>query len=164
MKYRSMDELEAFAFHDGEIRSVQRDGDDLIFQVEGINATTENSQNTAACDLCIDQARMLFSNAELTAIRVFVEAKRPTPNNVVMELSPPLPDRDTYWDILQEAIGTTGAIILSMEDLQTYNGKTAVTFLLEGASDVFQLTILYNQVQIDWNDFSGPAWYVNWSK
>ncbi len=162
MKYCSIDELETFAFHNGKLHCAQWDEDDLTLQVGNINATTENSQNAAPTDLCIGQAMIRFSKAELTAIRVFAEAERPAPNHIIMELSPPLPDQDSYWDFLQRAIGTTGAVILSKEDLQINHGKTAVTFLLEGASDVFQLTISYDQAQISWDKFSGSAWYVSW--
>jgi len=62
MKYKSINELNCFQFHDAEIKEINISNDQMIWTTSAINAMTTNTQNINSKDLCIENATMIFEN------------------------------------------------------------------------------------------------------
>ena len=104
MKHIVINELNHFSYHDAEIQEMKWHGNDLIFVVSGINATTTNTQNSYCKDMCIDNATIVFENASIESI-VFDAYKTYDSNKILIKsVEAEAATEEEYADILRESL------------------------------------------------------------
>jgi len=159
MKYEAVNELTHFDFHDALINRIYFKNDDLIWDVSKINATTENSQNDFEDHMCVEDALMIFENAQIE--NIFIGGyKRYNSDGVLIDSKENvtlLPEE--YEDFLKSKNRENGSYIFGMESFsELENGKYRVKF--------DSITFTFSKSIIKWENYSGKAWYESdeWKK
>lgn len=158
--YISVDELDAFQFHDARLESIRVEGSDLVWDVADLNVIQGTSQNPDGPDQCVD-ALIRFDTGYISEL-VFPSYRQST--NGVKNVTVPekkVPPRQ-FGDILKTLLFGPCFIMELEEVVKTADGYSA-RFLVDGsAPDWLLITLRFRSVTVTWDRFEGPAWYVNW--
>lgn len=159
MKYVSIDELNNFSFHDGELKNIDFVNETMKWQVSGINATVKNLQNSFEKDMCTEDAEMIFENVEIKKI-VFCGYKTfDSNNNLIKEVDDRIASPDEYIEILSHTADDY-CYIFSMDELSKIDNETyIVCFNLDSGVGNYYLTLSFSKSIVEWDEFYGIAWY-----
>jgi hypothetical protein len=103
MKYKSINELDAFSFHDAEIEEITMTETEMIWFVSDINATTKNTQNDNSKDMRIEIAMMKFENVSIESL-IFSASKTYGPDKKPIKSVEAMPaEPEKYAEILNNA-------------------------------------------------------------
>jgi len=154
MKYKSINELDAFSFHDAEINEATLSETEMIWSVSDINATTKNTQNDNSKDMRIENAVMKFENVSIKSL-VFSASKTYGPDKKLIKSVEAMPaEPEKYAEILSK----TGFIFGVDEYRQKPDNTYSVRFNIDG-TEIYNLTFSFSKSIIEWDEFSGEAWY-----
>ena len=158
MRYQSVNHLRDFEFHDAEWTLVSHNGKSLVGDVKYLNVHQDAEQNTADCDMEIENARIT-----LTGCRVI--ACQPVSPLIVDAEGVRHPDPDEPPPVTCE--GENAAESLSNE---MKNGMTFYSFEEDedgawrlvgcGETPIFKAKIAFESALVEWDSFGRPAWYV----
>lgn len=101
----SVDELDAFHFHDASIEQIRLEGTRFIWLVDGINAMTTNSQNDHSKDMCTKQATMVFENAAIEKIEFGAYKVYDSNKQLIDSAERRTAKAEEYLDILEKTPG-----------------------------------------------------------
>lgn len=157
--YISVDELDAFQFHDARLESIRAEGQDLVWDVADLNVIQRNSQNPDGPDQCVD-AVLRFGMGEITDL-TFPSYQLSTRKvkNVTVPEKKVLPRQ--FGDVLKTQLTESCYIVELEEAVKTDSGYSA-RFLVDGPSGWLLISLRFRSVTVTWDRFKGPAWYVNW--
>lgn len=166
MKYIAINELNHFNFHDAELQKITFYNGNMIWQLSAVNATIQNSQNSFDEDMCISEAEIIFENFNINKI-VFGAYKVYDSNKVIIEsVEEKIANPNEYTDILNKTLGNY-CYIFNMEELPMIEGeKYQVCFNIDGGVGNYDLTITFSKSIVQWDEYSGKAWYEDekWKK
>lgn len=166
MKFIAIDEINHFEFHDAQLQKIDFHDGNMTWQLSSVNATTQNSQNNSDKDLCIDQADIVFENINIVEI-VFSAYKVYNSKNVIIEsVEARKASPNEYSDILTGSLGNY-CYILSMKELPENEDKShTVCFTISGGIGDYFLTLSFSKSIVQWDEYSGEAWYEaeEWKK
>ena len=155
MKYRSINRLSDFEFHDSEWFLVDLSSSGFVVNVKLLNIHEDAPQNRKSCDMEIEVARITFDSFSLHSFCP----------SVVWKTNPDGSSQPT--EPLQEYTGKEG-IRLFLNEF----GRTVTVFrfvptedncwILSAAADdpYFEAAFSFGRVTIEWDAYRRPAWYV----
>jgi len=152
MKYKAVNELPHFDYHDALINRIYFKNKDLIWDVSEINATTENSQNNFEDHMCIEDAFMIFENAQIE--NIFIGGyKGYNSDGVLIDSKDDVTlQPEEYEDFLKSKNRENDSYIFGMESFsELENGKYRVKF--------DSITFTFSKSIIKWENYSGKARY-----
>ena len=157
--YISVDELDAFQFHDARLESIKTEGQDLVWNVADLNVVQGNSQNPEGPDQRVDAA-IRFAAGEITDL-TFPSYQLSTSKvkNVAVPEKKVLPRQ--FGDVLKTLLSGP-CFIMELEELKKTPEGHSARFLVDGPPSFLSVTICFRHVTVTWERFEGPAWYVNW--
>ncbi len=166
MRYIAIDELNHFSFHDAELQKIDFHDGNMIWQLSAVNATIHNSQNSFDKDMCIEEAEIVFENVQIEKI-VFGAYKVYDSNQALIEsVEAKTANPNEYNKILRNTMSNY-CYIYSMEESPKVEGKThIVCFNIDGGAGNYYLTLSFTKSTVQWNEYSGKAWYEDekWKK
>lgn len=163
MKYKSIDELNTFDFHDAVIENFILSEKEMTFEISELNATTANSQNSDKNDLCIEKAIMTLQNAEVTDLE-FLAYKEINNQGIILKDEPAKKaDKEQFSEILQNTLIDCKSYFQSVESLKKENDKYTACFCIDGNFNTYFLTVKFDSAIVSWDVFSDVAWYVKLS-
>lgn len=150
MKYRSVNHLEHFYFHDAELQNGQIAGDTLTASLRYLNIHAGAPQNDGEFDMEIELAQITFEGMrELSAGNL--PSQLISPDGAVTNIESVIYSGDEARELLTELF-EYDLIIFSLEQsapgictMDTCNG------------DIIRFA--FDQVTIEWDGYSGRAWY-----
>ncbi|MBR4359765.1 MAG: hypothetical protein IKP32_04030 [Clostridia bacterium] len=155
MRFRSIDSLRDFEYHDSMWRLADHSSATVSFEVKALNLLQHAPQNPESCDMEIETARVSFTGFRLAAY-----------------------EPDMAWTT--DASGNS----CPTEPIKTYTGDEAIALFLReakyeiwvyalaqadsgewvlsgcGEEPYFEVRFSFGQVTIEWDAFRCPAWYV----
>ena len=158
MRYKAIDELDYFEFHDAEIKEIKLINDQMIWRVSSINVTTANTQNNNPKDMCVENADMIFENISIE--RLEFGAYTYSNDRMIKSVEARTAKAEEYVDILTET--TSGyCFIYQMDELDKVDGERyRACFNIDGGAGNFYLTFSFSKSIVEWDSFNGEAWYV----
>ena len=155
MKYRLIDRLADFEFHDSAWSLISYDSGKLVVEARFLNIHRAALADVITCDMEIQLAKITFCSCSVVAYEPGVTWKTDASGK-----SYPAEPMITYADLdaekrlLHELDSTT--TIYSFEEDNCGN------YRISGCGDepYFEAVISFNRVTIEWDDFRRPAWYV----
>ncbi len=166
MKYRSINELDCFEFHDAIIKELSIVNNNMMWLASSINAMTTNSQNTNIKDMCVKEAVMMFENMQIDSIVFNSWKSYDSQNNLIESVAAVTAKPEEYEDIIKKSFKRC-CYIQSMEEINKQNeGNYKSCFLLDSIAGMFYFTFSFSKSIVEWNEFSGEAWYEHpkWNK
>ena len=166
MKYKSVNELDNFQFHDAQIKNILLTDTEMMWDVSAINATTQNTQNDHPKDMCIENATMKFENVCIKNLVFGAYTVHDSDNNLIESVDATTAMPEEYTEILTESTNSY-CFIYGMDELQQNPDNTySVCFNIDGGAGNYYLTFSFSLSTIEWDKFSGEAWYEHpkWKK
>jgi hypothetical protein len=166
MLYSATNELDHFQFHDAEIKEITFNNSDMLWTVSGINATTQNTQNENTKDMCIEQATMKFDNTEIKSIVLGAYTVHDSKGNLIEDAKAITVKPEEYSKILSKPIKNHRFIYGMDSLLQNPNGTYDACFHINSGTRRYYFTFSFSCSTVEWNNFSGEAWYEHpkWKK
>lgn len=162
MKYQSVNELDAFAFHDAFINDLDFSTDNMVWRISDLNATVNNSQNNGDTDLCISSARMTLQNAKISEIKFSGYSIYNDKNELLEKVDERIADEAEYAEIIQKTSQkgkTSWAFFQGLEKTGMHGDKFYAQFLIDSTAGYFYMTVEFDRAEVVWDRFSGLAWY-----
>ncbi len=156
MKYKSVNSLQDFEFHDASMEFVSFRNGQLVVAVKHLNVHKNTEQNGQDKDMEIEQAQMTFENFSVKHYE----------NMRAQELG----DDGTYHDVepviayvneaAQEKLFSLWNKDLWVLALDRYDDELYYMDVDAWLCTMFTIRFCFDSVTVTWDDFSGPAWYV----
>jgi hypothetical protein len=153
MKYRSVNEIEKFEFHDSIIEKVLFRGNDMILNISYANVLTTNSQNHFSTDMCVNNINFIFKKYKIKKM-IWKRVQRYDDNNELIE------------EILEEII-LESQFCKTLEGIKNFNisygqykGKSIYVFEII-ANRLLYVELTSDEVIAEWDSYDGEAWYAN---
>lgn len=154
MKYRSVNQLDNFEFHDADFTLIKFDNDELTVSVKNLNIHKNTVQNPSEYDMEIEYAKIVFKGFRVHSFELGRTWKRDANGN-------------TYSDdpvIIYEGKKAEDKI---MQELQNqvwvyYLGKeNNFLYCIEGSGiePLFTVQFSFESVIIEWDNYLKKAWY-----
>ena len=153
MKYRVVDDLTFFEFHDSVWKLATFEAGALALRVKELNLQRGAAQNPCDCDMEIEEARMTFEGVRILTYTPSVRWK-----NDAAGMSRPVETIVTYTGepvaerLLHEL--RHGINVFSMEEK---NGRCKISAC--GRDPYFEAEFSAETIRIEWDALCGPAWY-----
>jgi len=167
VKYRSINELSKFEYHDAIIEKFEFMQGNLIVEVSGINITTANPQNTFEKDMCTHKANIIFEGATVEKIIISGYESLDSDMKLIEKVADVEVKKEEYNSIFDNAEGAYGHIS-SMEILtKLEDGKYQICFCIDAYHiGWYYLTLVFERGIVEWDEFNGEAWYEHetWKK
>jgi len=166
MLYSTINELDNFQFHDAEIKEITLTDSDMTWSVSAINATTSNSQNVSSKDMCVSLATITFENPRIDSIAFTAYTVHDANNNLIKDVKSVFAKPEEYNSILSESTNCYCFIYGMVILLKVKDVGYLVCFNIDGGSGNFYLTFTFSKAIVQWDEYSGEAWYENpkWKK
>lgn len=155
MKYRLIDRLADFEFHDSEWSLIASDSGKLVVGARLLNIHRNALPEVLTCDMEIDLAQITFSTCCVIEFEPGVPWKTDASGK-----SYPLEPMITYTN--QEAEKRLLHELDSTTTIHAFEKENCGNYRISGCGDepYFEAVISFDSVTIEWNDFRRPAWYV----
>ena len=155
MRYRSINSLRDFEFHDAVWTLVSHRDSSLAGDVKYLNIHQDAGQNPFDCDMEIENARITLTGFRaIVHKQVFLEVI--DPSGVRHSADPP---------ILSEGQQVLEALLNEMKDNMTFYSLCETgdeQWIIEGCGEslFFEAHIAFESVSVEWDTYRRPAWYV----
>jgi len=158
MKYESVNELSTFDFHDAYINKIDFLNGQMIWEVENINATTQNSQNNFEDDMCIKNALVIFEDIKIDEFLYGGYSKYDGKGNLLEKKEV---ETITNQEKCREVLKNMPMMPMMISDVSpplyvSDDGQYKTKFNLLDCN----LPISFSKAIIKWDDFNGKAWYA----
>lgn len=166
MKYKSINELDCFQFHDAEIKKIQLVDNKMTWIASCINAMITNTQNSNAKDMCVENAIMVFENVAIEKLEFGAYTVHDSNHNLIKSVEATSAEPEEYADILSESTDSY-CFIYGMDELTKIDGeKYCACFNIDGGAGNYYLTFTFSVSIVEWDNYSGEAWYEDpkWKK
>ena len=152
----SKNELSNFDFHDAEVTSAKFAGADFIWHISDFHAAKENSQNEHEYDMSIEKAVIIFRSAKID--RIILETYRDS-RALAPEESEETPPED-YPAMFDTSHGDRINIGGMADCRENSDGTFSARFeFAMAARRNFAIDLTFAESVVQWEDFSGLAWY-----
>ena len=131
----------------------------MVWVVSAVNATTANTQNEFNEDMCIKNASIIFDDAHIESIVFNAYRVYDSNNNLIESKDAITAIPSEYTDILTETLKSYCNIISMQELTATDTSRYRACFNIDGGAGSYYLTIEFAKSIVQWNEFSGKAWY-----
>jgi len=159
MKYKAINEISHFSYHDAEITSFTIKEHTMHWIVDDINATTENSQNNLVEDMRILGCIIEFENFQVDEI-IFSGYSQFDQNNTLIRSVPARSaDVTEFAAILDETMKSQCRITDITVLPKASDGRHRISIGLDGPVGYFDLDISYKTFVAQWDEYSGKSWY-----
>jgi hypothetical protein len=159
MKYKAINEISHFSYHDAEITSFTIKEHTMHWNVDDINATKENSQNNLPEDMRILGCIIEFEDVQVDEIIFCAWSQFDETRNLIKSVPARNADSSEFANILEETMKSWCRI----QDLstlpETNDGRYRISICLDGHVGVYNLNISYKTFIAQWDEYSGKAWY-----
>lgn len=147
MKYRSVNHISDFEFHDAVVKIKEYDKNNLYLYIEALNLHKDAEQNIdAKHDLEIGLATISFENIKIDNI------EQPILKKAIKNTEQTIGLPATFIEKLH-----AGGTVLFLKDHKIGHCEIGIDFIDGG---FYVANIIYDSLSIEWDDFLGPAWYV----
>ena len=166
MLYSATNELDCFQFHDAEIKEMTFINRNMIWVVSAINATSKNTQNKNAKDMCVELATMKFDNVVIKSIVFSAYTVHDSKGNLIENVKAITAKPEEYNEILSKSTDSY-CFIYGMDSLmQNPDNTYDACFNIDGGSGNYYFTFSFSSSTVEWDNFSGEAWYEHpkWKK
>lgn len=155
MKYRWIDRLADFEFHDSVWSLISYDSSKLVVEAKFLNIHRAALADVITCDMEIQLAKITFGSCSIVAYEPGVPWKTDA-----LGKSYPAEPMITYTNLdaekrlLNELVSTTTIYSFVEDDCGYYR--------ISGCGDepYFEAVISFDRITVEWDDFRRPAWYV----
>lgn len=162
MKYKAINELNHFEFHDANIVSQKRENGCIEWILDNLNVTTLFSQCDFEEDMCIKEARVLFEQVEVEGIclseyartaiiqgqTVHYNEMRKKPLEMAEKV---LQDTEnSYYRRISRMLGNHGQS----------NGSFRISFEIENIQEYFSISFRYKSATVEWDEYEDVAQYI----
>jgi hypothetical protein len=159
MKYKAINEITHFSYHDAVIMSFTIKGNTMQWIVDDVNATTENSQNTLTEDMRILRCNIEFEDVQVDEIIFSAWSQFDEKWNLKKSEPARNVDPSEFTTILEETMKSWCRI----QDLsvlpETNDRRYRISICLDGHVGIYNLNISYRTFIAQWDEYSGKAWY-----
>jgi len=157
MKYISINELSSFDFHDAIIDSIDLSDNEMTWIVSDANVYEENSQNNYDVAMCIDSAKIVFTNASVKKIVLATYVQSQDSGEGFHKAI--TAKESEHGEILRRTIDGNSIMGLDSLSVTDDNHFIACFHICSDADDRYYLTIRFSKVTVQWDIFDGKAWY-----
>ena len=166
MLYCATNELDHFQFHDAEIEKIVFTDKEMTWSVSAINATTSNTQNKGSKDMCVPLATMTFENPFMESIVFSAYTMHDSNNNLIKDVKAVSAKPEEYGAILSKSTDSYCYVFGMNELLKVGDERYRVCFDIDGGAGNFYFTFTFSKSIIQWDAYSGEAWYEHpkWKK
>ena len=166
MLYCATNELDNFQFHDAEIKEMALTNKGMTWSVSAINATTSNTQNKNSKDMCVSLATMTFDTPLIESIVFSAYTVHDSNNNLIEDVKAVSAKPKEYSEILSESTNSYCFIYGMGELLKVEGERYRACFNIDGGAGNFYFTFTFSKSIVEWNEYSGEAWYEHpkWKK
>jgi len=127
---------------------------------------TTNTQNINSKDLCIENATMIFENFSVEKLEFGTYEVYDSNRVLIKSVGANTAKEEEYPAILAETTSSY-CYIYGMDNLEKVNGELyRVCFNIDGGAGNYYLTFTFAKSIVEWDSFSGEAWYEHpkWKK
>ncbi len=164
MLYRSVNELEHFAFHDATILRMELTGRDMVWFAKDVNVSTDNSQNPHPTDMCLGEATVAWEGFAIRSLEIggydAYDYDGTLVQHVDKQVIPPAEHLSYLTATVNEYCWIFGLRLIEVPEGDDHAYVAAVT--LSGHFDVFDMVLAFDKAVVSWDTFNGKAWYVDW--
>lgn len=155
MKYQAVNALESFEYHDAEITDICVEGDVLRCRISALNINKDAPQNPYDTDMCIDDAHVTLRGFCLHALRYpQVQIRYPDGHTSVKE------GYILTGEQMQARFAQCMGACIWVYSIETGKQGTRTTCEIEtSVSDFAIADISFDEALIEWDGYSGKAWY-----
>lgn len=153
MKYRVVNDLTPFEFHDSVWKLETFEAGALVLRVKELNLHRDAAQNPCGCDMEIEEARMTFEEIRILTHTPSVRWKSDAagisrPAEAIVTCT----GESAAERLLHEL--RRGINVFSMEEK---NDRCKISAC--GDDPYFEAEFSAEAVRIEWDEYRGPAWY-----
>jgi len=155
MKYKSVNMLQDFEFHDSLWDFVSYDSGKLIVDVRFLNVHSDAAQNPEDCDMEIQLARMTFYGCRIITYEPGVpgetdESGKAFPSETIITYIGAIAPELFINELAQ---GTT---------VYSFTPTERGTWYIGGSGDepFFEAQLSFTGITVEWDEYKGVAWYV----
>ena len=153
MKYRVVNDLTPFEFHDSVWKLETFEAGALALRVKELNLHRDAAQNPCGCDMEIEEARMTFEGFRILTQTPSVRWKSDAagisrPAEAIVTCT----GESAAERLLHEL--RRGINVFSMEEK---NDRCKISAC--GDDPYFEAEFSVEAVRIEWDEYRGPAWY-----
>lgn len=166
MKYRAINELDCFQFHDAEIKEIRLVDNKMTWIVSAINAMTTNTQNRNEKDMCVENAIMIFENISIEKLEFGAYKVYDSNRSLIRSAEATAAEPAEYADILAKSTDSY-CFIYGMDELTKIGDeKYRTCFNIDGGAGNYYLTFTFSTSTVEWDNYGGEAWYEDpkWKK
>ena len=153
MKYRVVDDLTFFEFHDSVWKLATFEAGALALRVKELNLHRDAAQNPCGCDMEIEEARMIFEG-----VRIWTHTPSARWKN----------DAEGISRLVGAIVTCTGESAeerllhelrhgINVFSLEETNGRCKICAC--GDDPYFEAEFSAETVRVEWDALRGPAWY-----
>ena len=138
----------------------------MTWEVSAVNATAANTQNSFSKDMCIKCALVTFEDVCIESIAFGAYTVHGSDKKLIKSVKARAADPSEYSDILEKT-PSSWSYIYSMEELYaSKKSRFRTCFNIDGGAGSYYLTIRFAKSIVEWDEFSGMAWYEDekWKK
>lgn len=151
MKYLA-DSLSLFDFHDSYFIMSELSKNELHLEASALNIHKHTKQNPADFDMEICEAKITFTDFNILSYKLIGgELYDYNRNLIAKEDTVIYSDIDAQREFLKQA--KKGFDVMGITELSDN------VICLTANSTVFQLEFTFSAVKIEWDDYTGKAWY-----
>lgn len=159
MEFVSINELDCFQFHDAEITEIKLINNRMLWKVSAINTMMTNTQNNNLKNMCIESALMTFEDILIEKLEFWAYKTYDSSNNLIKSVAATCAMPEEYEEILSKSTSSYCYIYSMNELLNIADKKYRVSFDIDGGAGDYCLTFTFSRSTVEWNNFSGEAWY-----
>ena len=170
MRYKAVDELPNFDYHDAYIDRIEFKSGRMLWEVRDINALESCSQNNFEYPVCIGSAVMTFEKTRIEKIFIGGYQTYDSNNILIDSVEDVIVPREQYADILKKAVTVRddnewysySTEIFGLVSFRVLKGGRyeAVFDIMFSEGDSPSIMLTFDRSVIEWDDFSGKAWFV----
>ena len=155
MKYRSVNNLNEFEFHDAQMENVSFDGDILTGLVECLNIRKETGQNPSDRDMEIAKAKLTISGIRKLSFEVKPSIYSDRDGKERIE------GQHAVWeeDEAGEKLADAARYFLRFYYLEVSGGNRCYAEVCGQDDPYFILRFSFDTAVVEWDDYAKQAWY-----
>lgn len=160
-KYLSINELDTFELHDARFQSIQIGAENMTWELDQVNVTTKNSQNSFNVDMETSILLLTFCNWKVTKIEHYGSKTFDENGTLINEEPNIIAPIEDYHKILA-SIPVDQGWISGISSYNKHQDSYKFTIDILTYSDSLIVDLECSEVKAEWDGFLSEAWYVNW--
>ena len=156
-KYTSENELDHFNFHDAIFKDVTFLDSDMVWTLEEVSVTTDNSQCNHECDMKASTMHITFYNYKINMFATIASKHIDRQGKLIKEIPSKVVPKETYETTLPGLID----LYMYLNHGNTVQSKVPTHhFEIGTGGPYYDIEISYYKAVAEWDTYEGKAWYV----